>query len=175
MPRRPLLWSARDAFRLKVDRNSIIACAETKSEETRGESPGGDGRRRESNWRLWGKKERGEQRRAEQFETMSEKLQDALITRPLIGPNLEGGRNRLCGQVTPNNPRDRADKEKKRSSSPRSLAAHSFAPHEIPTVTCVSTSGELEAGGFSGSPKCRLKYAIHSPRLPPHQLLILTM
>ena len=46
---------------------------------------------------------------------MSEKLQDALITPPLIGQDDEGGRNRLDGQVTEGQlmARDNSDKEKK--------------------------------------------------------------
>ena len=81
-----LLWSARGAFRAKVDRDSIIACAEIevggKAEEKAQEGIGGEGaigggRAEESRWR-W----------------MSEKLHDALITGPLIGQNDEGGRNR---------------------------------------------------------------------------------
>lgn len=46
---------------------------------------------------------------------MSEKLQDALITPPLIGQDDEDGRNRLCGQVTEGQlmARDNSDKKKK--------------------------------------------------------------
>jgi hypothetical protein len=102
MPRRLLtpaaehcFWSARGAFRLKVDRDSIIACAECKIWEEEGRRPGGSTAIEEGG-------EEGEQKSASNCRwagwkrcLKSFKMLAALITRSLIGWNGEYGRNRL--------------------------------------------------------------------------------